>query len=182
MRAVSENKASSDHSKSSRCPHCGRPVGAGVEQCRSAPGGWWCWQQGLMYDPSQFIAPTPRPIGEAEAEVIAEYAPKISDAEKVVDEALAVYTIAQQTYHRALYEAAEIGVGDLIIPPGQQSGRMRQASEAEREQMLRRLKTLKKGVDTTSERLQKARRKLNHLHAWCDHKQRIARQPVQEDE
>lgn len=176
MLSVSKAKTAKD-----RCEHCGRPVGNEVEQCRQVRSGWYCWMRGLIFDVSSAIMPTADPIGEAEQAVLDEYAPHLAAAQKAVDDGLASYTLAQQAHRAGLFEGAEINVGPLLIPPSK-NRTMRQASEAERKRMARRLETLGQGEETTGLRLQKARRKLQHLEAQCDHKRRVARQPITQEE
>ncbi|MEV4183100.1 hypothetical protein AB0J28_16880 [Streptosporangium canum] len=175
MRLLGENKA---QTRADRCRHCRRPVGHKVGHCRPTNDGhWWCWTKStIVYDPSKLIGPTPAPIGEAEQAVIDSYAPRIADAQKAVDEALATYTVAQQTHHAVLSEAQEIGVFSqqvgIPLKPGTQR---REATHAQRLAMQRRLELLYQGETEMSARLSAARVELNRLESWYAHRRRMAR-------
>lgn len=170
-------QASRHIARNGRCAHCGRPLGWGVEQCRPVPSGWYCWADGLIYDPDRLIAPTPDPVGEAEKAVIDRYAPQLAAAAKDVDEALAVYTSAEQQAHRALMRAVEAGVtpaqvGVLMpLPPGNS----RQADDAERRKLVWAAEQAQAAKSAAAERLRAARVRLHALEARCDHERRAAR-------
>lgn len=175
MRLMTENKA---RTATERCPHCGRPVGSEVEQCRVARGGWFCWQRGYILDASQVAPYVPDPAGEPEQAVIEEFAPQLAEQGKRVDELLVTFTTVETSYRSALFAGAEIGVGPLMTP----GYGARPASPRERKRVKELIEQAASAREAVGERLQKARSKLHHLEARCDHKRRVARQPVQEEE
>ncbi len=111
---LGENKAAP-----ARCPHCRRPVGDEVEHCRPTRAGhWYCWQNGLIYDPSKFVTSAPRPIGSAEQEAIDRWASPIADAEKVVDERLVSFTAAELAYTHASQAVTAVGASETLTYAG----------------------------------------------------------------
>lgn len=172
---LSESRAKT---RGDRCSHCGRPIGQEVEQCRPVRGGFYCWQRGYLIDMSQVVPYVPDPLNEREQAVVDEFAPKLAELEKRVDEHLAVFTTVEQSHRAALFAGAEIGIGPLLLP-----GRgTRPASARERKRAQALIDQLTQAREAAGARMQKARIKLHALQAQVDHRRRVARQPVIEEE
>lgn len=175
MRLMPENKA---RTAGERCPHCRRPVGDGVEMCRPAPAGWWCWQNGLIYDPSKFVEPTPDPISPAEQEVIDEWSPKVAEAAKVVDAALVIFTAVQGDHRHTWEQAIEVGVttvGSSGMAVQNLAMRVRPATESERRKRTKAVEASKIRMEKATAKLMGARRTLQRLEDRLDVERRAAR-------
>lgn len=162
MRLMPENKAGA---AGERCPHCRRPVGSGVEQCRPSPMGWWCWARGLVVDPSMLVVPAPDPVGAAEQAAIEEWAARIADAEKRVDERLAKFTVTEIAEGMRRREAAEVDAPPARTFMGSVGVWLRESTDGRvaAQEALTRLEDATKARKTALARLASARVELHRL-------------------